>query len=55
MWLPICTRAPVIFTLFLIYSAFHFGDSIKDVEDKLYEHDLVLEYNIATKEVSNED
>ena len=35
--------------------AFHFGDSIKDVEDKLYEHDLVLEYNIATKKVSNED
>ena len=36
-------------------AAFHFGDSIKDVEDNLYEHDLVLEYNIATKEVSNED
>jgi hypothetical protein len=24
--------------------AFHFGDTIKDVEDMLYEHDLILEY-----------
>lgn len=25
--------------------AFHFGEEIKSVEDKLYEHDLILEYN----------
>lgn len=24
--------------------AFHFGEKIKDVEDKLYEHDLILDY-----------
>lgn len=30
--------------------AFHFGDKIKDVEAKLYEHDLILEFN-KTKDV----
>mgnify|MGYP001618736128 CR=1 FL=1 len=25
--------------------AFHFGDKKTDVEAKLYEHDLILEYN----------
>lgn len=35
--------------------AVHFGEPIKDVEDKLYEHDLVLEYNITTKNVSDEN
>lgn len=28
--------------------AFHFGEEIKDVESKLYEHDLILEYNKTT-------
>ena len=28
--------------------AFHFGEKIKDVESKLYEHDLILEYNKTT-------
>lgn len=37
--------------------ALHFGDSIKDVEDKLYEHDLVLDYtyNKVKKTTSNEN
>ena len=35
--------------------AFHFGQLIKDVEDKLYEHDLVLEYNVTVKNVSDEN
>jgi len=28
--------------------AFHFGEDIKSVEDKLYEHDLILEYKKET-------
>ena len=35
--------------------AVHFGEPIKDVEDKLYEHDLVLEYNVTAKNVSDEN
>lgn len=35
--------------------AIHFGEEIKSVEDKLYEHDLVLDYNVAIKKVSDED
>jgi len=35
--------------------AIHFGEEIKSVEDKLYEHDLVLDYNITIKKVSDED
>ena len=35
--------------------AIHFGESIKSVEDKLYEHDLVLDYNVAIKNISDED
>ena len=38
--------------------AFHFGDEIKNVEDKLYEHDLILEYkkqtNVKTKKDDSE-
>jgi len=38
--------------------AFHFGDEIKEVESKLYEHDLILEYkkqtNVKTKEKDSE-
>jgi len=35
--------------------AIHFGEGIKSVEDKLYEHDLVLDYNVAIKNISDED
>ena len=35
--------------------AIHFGEDIKSVEDKLYEHDLVLEYNITSKNLSDEN
>jgi hypothetical protein len=35
--------------------AIHFGETIKSVEDKLYEHDLVLEYNATSNKVTNED
>jgi len=36
--------------------AFHFGDTIKDVEDKLYEHDLILEYKTENNgKLKNED
>jgi len=38
--------------------AFHFGDDIKTVEEKLYEHDLILEYkkqtNVKAKEKDSE-
>lgn len=34
--------------------AFHFGEDIKAVEDKLYEHDLILEYK-KQKDVKKED
>jgi hypothetical protein len=35
--------------------AFHFGDDIQSVEDKLYSHDLVLEYNEEIKTITDED
>jgi len=35
--------------------AIHFGETIKDVEDKLYEHDLVLDYNTTNNKITNED
>lgn len=35
--------------------AFHFGEEIKSVEDKLYEHDLILEYNNIGKPIQNEN
>lgn len=36
--------------------AFHFGDTIKNVEDMLYEHDLILEYKKETNvEYKKED
>jgi len=37
---------------------FHFGEDIKSVEDKLYEHDLTLDYKIETNgklKTNNED
>jgi len=35
--------------------AIHFGETIKSVEDKLYEHDLVLENKDTIKKVNNEN
>jgi hypothetical protein len=35
--------------------AIHFGETIKSVEDKLYSKDLILEYNTASKKVSDEN
>ena len=35
--------------------AIHFGETIKSVEDKLYEHDLVLEYNATSNKVTDEN
>jgi hypothetical protein len=35
--------------------AIHFGESIKSVEDKLYEHDLVLDYNNINETIKNEN
>jgi|TARA_Y100000389_G_C17240672_1_gene402929 hypothetical protein len=35
--------------------AIHFGESIKSVEDKLYEHDLVLDYNNISETIKNEN
>ena len=32
-----------------------FGETIKSVEDKLYSHDLVLDYNFAGKKVTDEN
>lgn len=35
--------------------AFHFGEDIKSVEDKLYEHDLILEYKQTNGKLKKED
>lgn len=35
--------------------AIHFGETIKSVEDKLYVHDLVLDYNFAGKKITDEN
>lgn len=35
--------------------AIHFGEEIKSIEDKLYEHDLILDYNVTINKVNNEN
>lgn len=35
--------------------SFHFGDNIEDVENKLYEKDLILEYKKTQKKNKNEN